>query len=96
MKKTMIRFLANFNATDSSGNSSTRFHAGRDYDPATDHDGEMKRGIARGIATEVEIEVPDEPEAGAEPTTDAARGSEAVAVTAEAAGAEAKPAKAKK
>lgn len=95
MKKTMISFRANFNATDASGNSSPRFEAGKEYDPAKDDDGEMKRCIARGIAEEVEVDVADEP-AETAPTGDAAAGADAAAVATEQPVAEAKPAKAKK
>lgn len=60
----VARFTANFNATDTSGNSHVRFAAGSDYLLDKDDDGELKRCLARGIATEEEVDVPaDEPAA---------------------------------
>lgn len=86
----MARFLVDFRATDTAGNSHVRFAAGQAY-PLEDADGETKRCIARGVAEEVDVDVPNEPAA----ETQAVEGETKLA-EAETPAADAKPAKGKK
>lgn len=84
----MIRFNADFFGTDGSGNSRKLFEAGKDYPPDNE---EAKRGIARGIAEEVDVDEPEVP--AADPAASAADSKPAEG---DAAAADSKTAKAKK
>jgi len=68
-------FSVNFNET-AEGISRVRFAAGTSYPLADDADGELRRCIARGIATEVDVELPEPPadEADESPQSDADAG----------------------
>lgn len=84
-------FAVNFHQTDDTGSSRVRFAAGQAYPLADDTDGELRRCIARGIATEVDVDAaPEAPEAAAtaepqEPTAPVAGDAEPVQSTAAAA-----------